>query len=93
VYRDWIDIAALKGAVKLDGGSALTTTTSKWRGRGWKWVDPKNDIEAVEKEVKLGINTRTNAAAEQGRDYEENIDEIELELDYADSTASTSASP
>lgn len=40
-----------------------------------EWVDPLKDIKATEKEIELGINSRTRAAASKGRSYEEIIDE------------------
>ena len=36
-------------------------------GRNWHWVDPVRDIEAKEREVALGINSRQNIAREAGR--------------------------
>jgi lambda family phage portal protein len=83
-YREWVDMAALKRAIAVDGRLGSDYYAVVWRGRGWKWVDPKNDLEALEKEIKLGINSRTRAAADQGRDYEDVIDEQEQELEYAD---------
>lgn len=84
VYREWVDMATLKRAIAVDGRLGSTLYAVAWRGRGWKWIDPDNDLSALEKEIKLGINSRTRAAADQGRDFEEIIDEQEQELEYAD---------
>lgn len=83
-YRDWVDMAALKGAIAVDARLGSDYYDVAWRGRGWKWVDPKNDLEAAQIEIQLGVTSRQRIAAEQGNDYEEVIDEIEYEVEYAD---------
>lgn len=40
-----------------------------------EWVDPLKDIKATEKEIDLGINSKTRAAAAKGRNFEDIIDE------------------
>jgi capsid protein len=83
-YRDWVDMAALKRAIAVDARLGSDYYDVAWRGRGWKWVDPKNELEAFEKEVQLGLNSRKRGAAEQGNDYEEIVDERAEEEAYAD---------
>jgi lambda family phage portal protein len=84
VYRDWVDLAALKGAITVDSRLGADYYSVEWKGRGWKWVDPSAEIEAAERELKLGVNSRQRIAAEQGRDYEEVVDELQYEEEYAD---------
>lgn len=84
VYRDWIRMALLAGAVVVDTRLASEYYEVVWKGRGWKWVDPEKDLIAAEKEVKLGVNSRQRIAAERGVDYEEVIEEIEYEETFAD---------
>ena len=40
-----------------------------------EWVDPLKDIKSIEYEIKLGLNSRTRAAAGKGRNFEDIIDE------------------
>lgn len=84
IYRDWIDMAALKGAVKLASRLGSDFYAVLFHGRGWKWIDPKNDLEAAKLEIELGLNSRTRLNAERGYDYEEIVDELSDEEDYAD---------
>jgi capsid protein len=46
-YRDWVDMAALKRAIAVDARLGSDYYDVAWRGRGWKWVDPKNELEAA----------------------------------------------
>jgi hypothetical protein len=55
-------------------------------GRNWHWVDPVRDIEAKEREVALGINSRQNIAREAGRpDFsvivKENVEDKNVMID------------
>lgn len=54
-----------------------------WHPRRWVSPDPLKDIEAAEKEVALGINSRMRLAAERGVDLWEVWDELEEENEYA----------
>jgi len=40
-----------------------------------EWVDPVKDINAIEKEIALDINTKTKAAAAKGQNFEDIVDE------------------
>lgn len=85
VYRDWVAMALLSGALQLGSRIASKFFAVKWRGRGWKWVDPVNDLTAAALAIALGLDTRSRLAAEHGRDFEENVEEIARELEFADS--------
>lgn len=84
VYRDWIDVAALKRAVAVDNRLGSDYYDVAWHGRGWKWVDPFNDLKAAKLELDLGLNSRTRLHAERGTDYEDVVDELAEEQDYAE---------
>lgn len=83
IYREWIGQALLTGALSLDGRVGSNYFAVDWKPRGWKWVDPENDLNALEMEIALGINSRTRACAERGADFEEIIDELRMEAEYA----------
>lgn len=51
----------------------------RFQPRGWGWVDPANEQDAAERQVMLGINSRTRIAAAQGRDIADVIEEIRRE--------------
>lgn len=83
VYADWIRQALLKGAVAVDSRLASDYMAVDWDPRGFAWIDPRADLEASEGELHLGINSRTRICAERGRDYEEVIDDLAREAEYA----------
>jgi lambda family phage portal protein len=43
--------------------------------RTWRWVDPLKEVSGKEKELALGITSRTRLCAEQGLDFETLVDE------------------
>jgi lambda family phage portal protein len=76
IYEEWLKMALLAGelpGLSLDYRNYLRVA---WRPRGWAWVDPQNELNASEKELQLGLNSRTRQAAEQGRDFEELLEDL-----------------
>lgn len=84
VYADWIGMALLSGAVRVDSRLAADYRDVMFEGRGWKWVDPAADMALAEKEIRLGLNSRQRLAAEQGRDFEEIVEELAHENDVGE---------
>jgi lambda family phage portal protein len=84
-YRDWIAMALLTGAVRLPSSVARDYYAVEWQGRRWQWVDPANDLEAAEREIKLGLTSRQRLAAERGHDFETVVDESKADVEYAKS--------
>jgi lambda family phage portal protein len=83
IYRDWLEMAVLTGQIKVDARLASDYDEIEWQGRGWKWVDPMNDLQASVLAIQLGLDTRHRLAAEVGLDFEENIDQLKAEQAYA----------
>ena len=44
-----------------------------WQMPGWSWVDPVKDANAAQTRVKLGIISRRELCAEEGRDFGETV--------------------
>lgn len=84
VFRSWLRMADLAEAIALDARVASDYQRIQWHGRGWKWVDPYNDLRAAKLELDLGLNSRTNLGGEQGRDFEETVDQLASEQEYAE---------
>lgn len=72
VFEKWLEMALLTQAVKLPFNPEKYKQ-SNWMPRGWKWVDPKNDAQAVQDRIDKGLTTHTKAAAEQGEDFDDNV--------------------
>ena len=80
VYNDWLPVALLRGAIGTLPASKLSKfRAATWQPRRWQWVDPKNDMEAAEIAVRLGIKSRTALAAEQGDDIDDVFAELQQE--------------
>jgi lambda family phage portal protein len=84
VYLRWIKSAILTNAVRVDARLASDYDDIEWQGRGWKWVDPLNDLQAAELAIRLGLDTRHRLAGEAGLDFEDVVDRLSEENDYAD---------
>lgn len=82
-YRDWISMSLLTGALDLPSPLAADYQDVTWRGRRWQWVDPLGDVETLDREIALGVNSRQRAAADRGFDYETLIDETAEDERYA----------
>jgi lambda family phage portal protein len=84
IYREWLAMALLAGAIRVDSRLASNYYEVEWKPRGWKWVDPVNDLTAAALAISLGLDSRSRLASEQGRDFEEIVDELAHELEVAD---------
>lgn len=79
VYRPWVGMALLSGAIDLPPGETRVPSAYyrvAWQGRGWQWIDPIKDLQAAEREIKLGLNSRRRLAGERGRDYHDLVLEL-----------------
>lgn len=84
VYSAWLEMALLGGAVRVDSRLASNYADVEWQPRGWQWVDPLKDVQAAERRIKLGLDSRTSLAADEGRDFEDVVDELHDEEAYAE---------
>lgn len=86
VFREWLQLSLLAGAIRLPSGAALPATKldkyrrgMKFHGRGWEWVDPLKEVQAAAIAVEKGFATRTQVVASKGGDFEENVAELAQE--------------
>lgn len=83
IYRQWLKHASLSGAVELPDGNAMRWAEATFEGRGWSWIDPLKDLQAAEKEIQLGLTSRTALARERGHEFEENLAQLAHEQELA----------
>lgn len=89
VFRDWLQMALLMGAITMPNGSALPASKfekfsrHEWQARRWDWVDPKADTEANILKVKAGLMSPQDLAAAMGYDFEETMAAIKAAQDLA----------
>lgn len=79
VHRRWLRQAHLFGALDLRATDLARAERVVFQPRGFPWVDPEKDINALRQEIYLGMNSRTAGAADRGRDFEQILEQIDHE--------------
>jgi lambda family phage portal protein len=64
VWRKWAETALLAGVLK---GIDPTVPVS-WTPPRWPYINPTQDIEATEREIRAGLTSRSRAVSERGED-------------------------
>jgi lambda family phage portal protein len=81
VYELWLEEAVNAGAIEAPGfyenRYAYLRARFIFGGRGW--VDPVKEAQAAEMRIKAGLSTLEKECAEQGEDYEEVLDQLQVE--------------
>lgn len=93
IYRVWISMASLTGALTLPGRDWRLFTDHEFQPRGWAWVDPEKDVTAAAIAIGQGVSSRTRFTGEGGESFEQTIDELAAENEYAASKGVTLAPP
>ncbi len=84
VFGTFLEQSMLKGALALPLSKFEKLNAPQWYPRRWKWVDPDKEGKANARDVGLGIVSRTQIAAEQGRDLREVFEELAAEQAMAE---------
>lgn len=76
IWHEWLRTAVLSGAVKLPGfvGARNDQSRVTWVFPGWRYVNPKDEVEAAKAAVRAGFMSRAEVIAELGKDIEQ-VDE------------------
>lgn len=72
VFRAWALEAALSGIITAAEAKAAIANQT-WKPRGWRWVQPGEEVQANAVAVDQLFTTRSEIAAEQGLDFEDII--------------------
>ena len=83
VYKEWLNMSLLSGAIVLDNRDVRKFLDAKWIPRGWAWVDPMKDTQASVLAIGSGLASRTSVLAEQGGDYEDIFSDLANEDEEA----------
>jgi lambda family phage portal protein len=84
VFSSFLEQALLTGSIPLPLRKFDKFNAPVWFPRRWKWVDPDKDSKAAERDINLGVISRTRVAAEQGRDVRDVFEELAAEQKLAD---------
>lgn len=73
VFDNWLDMAALSGALSLPGYEQDPSryNSPRWMPRGYSYVDPQKEISAYRDAVRCGFMTQAEVIAQTGGDIEE----------------------
>lgn len=83
VYREWLNMSLLTGAVQLDTRDVRKFLEVEWTPRGYTWVDPLKDSQAGLIGIRNGLTSRTRLAGEQGVSVEQVLRELKAEEELA----------
>ena len=71
VYRDWLEMALLAGALNLPSADFQKLCKPVWWPRTWDWVDPKTDVDSSLTAVRGGLSTYQKELGLRGEDWRE----------------------
>jgi lambda family phage portal protein len=83
VFRAALKNGVLYDAVEIKGSDWRRYALHAFAGRGWAWVDPWKDLKAAELELALRLTTRSRLALENGRSFEELLQEWDQDTELA----------
>lgn len=84
VYQRWVELAWLKGAITLPTGDPSANNEAAYIPRGFGLYNPGEDIDVVEKMLRLRLTTRSRESARLGDDWEEVLEQTEADDELAD---------
>lgn len=79
VFSKWLDMAQLSGAIPIPARKLDSFRYPDWQPRGWQWVDPQKEIEAHRIALSLGLTTRSEILASQGKDFADTLEQLKAE--------------
>ena len=88
IFEAWLDIEVMAGRIKIP--KYLSTDKNKYLIQRWTWpqrpwVDPLKDVNAIEKEIELGITNASDVAIARGNNYEVNMQKLSEQLKLQES--------
>lgn len=87
IYAAFVEEQVMTGRIELPPGTPdfhdamAAYCRCKWIGPGRGWVDPLKEAQAAELRMQLGLSTLEDEVAEQGGDWEENIEQLAREIE------------
>ena len=85
VYAHWLEMILLTD--KLNGlppSKFPKFNQPIWRARGWQWIDPKKEVEALKVGVENGFLSFQDVQAGYGRDVEDVFSSIQSDKELAE---------
>ena len=76
IWERFLAGALLSPEINLPARRFDKFNSPKWRPRGWPWVDPQKEAKGNSDQVAMATKSRQQIAAEQGRDFEDVLDDL-----------------
>jgi len=83
VYSRWLRMALTTRQLDLPPNRIDKFRVVHWQPRGWAWVDPAKDASANSDKIATGTGTRSRALAAEGEDFEDTIEQLAYEQEFA----------
>lgn len=83
IYRDWLGISLLSGALVLDSRAPEKFYNVRWYPRRWPSIEPLKEMTAHIDGIHEGLTSRTRVLAEQGLDFRDILEELANETKMA----------
>ena len=75
VFREWIELEVAQGTLPINISKWIKDKEQfiapRWSFPKREWVNPQQDMKAIEKEIKLNLTTMTDLSHERGQDFED----------------------
>lgn len=87
VWAEFVRCCVLKGLVNISDFSSREAiyTAADWVPPGWQWIDPVKEVNADMTAMSAGGLTLAQWCAERGYDWREQLEQMAIEKDYAES--------
>lgn len=79
VFEPWLLMALITGQVPLPTSKYDKFNQATWFPRSFAWIDPSKDSAATIDGINFGLKTRTEVLAEQGKDINEQFQQLARE--------------
>ena len=84
IYRAWLEMSILSGALPFPAARIRKFQRVKWEPRGFEWVDPKKESESDRENYRLGTTSITEVLARRGTNPEKVFRERQAEKKLAE---------
>jgi len=85
VYAKWLEMVLLTDLLNgLPASKFSKFNQPIWRARGWQWIDPKKEVEALRVGVENGFLSHQDVQAGYGRDVEDVFSQIQSDKELAE---------
>ena len=87
IYREWLDTCVLAGVLDIPDyfSNREAYQTVEWVTPGWSWIDPQKEVSADISAIQNGGKTLSQWCAERGYDWREQLEQMALEKETAES--------